>query len=130
MNNKIKEIILNLLTNNNNNLVIISASLDIYVNNLGILLGLREENILGTKLEFDNDILSGNIKGKNLFGKYKVEEYKKWLNANKNLGAHELYFYSDHHRDIPFFEISDHKILVNPTKKLKKKILKKEAYSH
>ena len=39
----------------------------------------------------------------------------------RNIEKHEIYFYSDHHRDIPFFEIADHKILVNPTIKLKEK---------
>jgi len=121
LNKKIKKIILKLSNEKDNYMLLISASFDIYVSKLGELIGFKKGNVFGTELAFNKDNLTGKIIGKNLFGVNKVKKYEKWLVDKKIDEKHEIYFYSDHHRDIPFFEISHHKILVNPTLKLKKK---------
>lgn len=123
LNKKTKKILSKLSNEQDNFMLLISASFDIYVSKLGELIGFKEGNIFGTELEFDKDRLTGKIIGSNLFGINKVKKYEKWLIEKKINEKHEIYFYSDHHRDIPFFEISHHKILVNPTQKLKEKYL-------
>lgn len=117
---KIRKLIHNLKNEQDNFLLLISASFDIYVTKLGELIGFEERNIFGTELEYTDNKLTGRIVGKNLFGIHKLKKFEYWMKL-RNIEKYEIYFYSDHHRDIPFFEISDHKILVNPTKKLKEK---------
>ena len=117
LNNKTRKLLRYLSNEQDNFLLIISASFDIYVKKLGKLIGFQDGNIFGTELEFNNDKLTGRIVGNNLFGIHKVKKYENWM-LKRKIKKYEVYFYSDHHRDIPFFEIAHHEILVNPTAKL------------
>ena len=98
LNSKIENLYIT-LNEQDNFLLLISASFDIYVTNLGELIGFEEGNIFGTQLEYNNDKLTGRIVGKNLYGIHKLKKYEYWMNL-RNIEKHEIYFYSDHHRDI------------------------------
>tara|TARA_B100000963_G_scaffold359670_1_gene387701 strand:+ start:416 stop:1081 length:666 start_codon:yes stop_codon:yes gene_type:complete len=120
VNDKVKRRIDQLLKKKENEVLIISASFHVYVAKIGSAFKIKPKNVLGTKIDWREKKVSGKINGDNLIGKHKVSSYQNWLNLSSGFKKNKLYFYSDHHRDIPFFEISDEKILVNPTKKLRK----------
>jgi HAD superfamily phosphoserine phosphatase-like hydrolase len=81
--------------------VIITSSLDFYVNPLCELIGI--ENIISTKY----DIKKGNIIGKNCFGKEKVKRFK-----NEFPGVKIKNVYSDSNDDLPLLKIGEKAFVV------------------
>lgn len=105
--------------NPKDDILLISASFDFYVNEIGYLLGMKKENIISTKTFWDSEnmfIVKSDVI--NCFGKEKVNRFLDWMNVNNIKSKPFIIFYSDHERDLPFFEYSDEKIMVNPTKRL------------
>ena len=81
---------------------------------------LNVDYYIGTKLEIENNKFTGKIDGDIIYGKNKVFAIKKFIKEN-NLSLKNSWGYSDHHSDLPFLEIVDFPVVVNPSKKLLKK---------
>ena len=95
--------------------LLVSASLDIYVNRIGDKLGVHAT--LCTEVEWDeNGQLTGGLKTENCYGQEKIVRLQKWL---KQHGAEVVSVaYSDHHSDIPLLSFAEMGVAVSPSKKL------------
>jgi HAD superfamily hydrolase (TIGR01490 family) len=98
-------------------LVLLSASLDIYVELIGDYLGFK--HIICTRTSWDNDVLGSELKGGNCYGENKVQRLKQWLSNRTDKFV--LIAYADHKSDFPILNIAQRGIVVNPDKKLRKK---------
>jgi phosphatidylglycerophosphatase C len=92
-------------------LVIISASLELYVNPLAQLLGGKAG--LGTRLEVRDDCtLTGHIDGANCRGDEKVRRLEEWLAATTAAGSDpgdvEIFAYGDSSGDDALLRRADH----------------------
>lgn len=97
-------------------LVLASASFDFYVVRLAKTLGFDE--VLCTHAKWlNNNRLAGEIDGKNCYGPHKAAAVKKYL--EKFSDNREIFFYSDHHSDLPVFLLANHPVAINPTQKLR-----------
>ena len=84
-------------------LVIITASLELYVAPIGERLGFAA--VLGTRLETDgNGRLTGRLDGRNCRGAEKVERLRAWLGDE----AATVYAYGDSSGDRQLWEFADH----------------------
>jgi HAD superfamily hydrolase (TIGR01490 family) len=96
-------------------IVLVSASLDIYVEAIGGKLGFI--NIISTKAEFKQNCVTGNITTQNCYGEEKVERITEWLMHHDH--DHVDIAYSDHHSDLPILQLAKKGIAVNPTNNLR-----------
>ena len=98
-------------------LVLLSASLDIYVEPLGEMLGFK--HIICTRTTWDNEVLGNELDGGNCYGNIKLERINQWLEsrANRNI----LAAYGDHESDFPLLKFAKRGIVVNPDEKLRLK---------
>jgi HAD superfamily phosphoserine phosphatase-like hydrolase len=104
-------------------LVLVTASLDVYVQHIGTALGF--DHILSTKAAWTaHNTLSGDIDGPNLKGREKVTAVQKWLSENQSFRINNadqvenLTVYSDHHSDLPLMLFAGKAIAVDPTPEL------------
>ena len=81
---------------------------------------------IGTELEQKNNKFTGKIKGDIIYSKKKVVAIDYFIRKNK-ISLNNSYGYSDHHSDLPFLQIVDNPIVVNPDSKLEEKA-KKEGW--
>lgn len=81
---------------------------------------------IGTELEQENNKFTGKIKGDIIYSKKKVIAINYFIRKNK-ISLDGSYGYSDHHSDLPFLQIVDNPIVVNPDNNLEKKA-KKEGW--
>ncbi len=98
-----------------NKLVLLSASLDIYVETLGKILGFK--HIICTRTLWHDDILSSELDGGNCYGEAKIERIKLWLadhSDNKLQAA-----FGDHLTDFPLLKMAEQGFVVNPDKALR-----------
>lgn len=95
--------------------LLVSASLDIYVNCIGEKLGVHAT--LCTEVEFDDyGCITGDLKTENCYGQEKISRLECWLQQH---GAKSVDIaYSDHHSDIPLLNFADIGVAVSPSKKL------------
>lgn len=103
----------------NHELVLLSASLDLYVLPLGKLLGF--EHIICTKTAWQNDQLDNKLEGGNCYGEVKIQRINDWR-ANHQDSRITL-AYGDHATDFPVLKSADRGIVVNPDRKLRLKAL-------
>ena len=103
--------------NKGNELVLLSASLDIYVEPLGEMLGFK--HIICTRTCWENDVLGKNLDGGNCYGDIKIERIKQWLENRAD--DRILAAYGDHESDFPLLKIAMRGIVVNPDKTLRLK---------
>lgn len=97
-------------------LVLVSASLDIYVEEIGYSLGFK--HIICTQVKWDeNDCLMGELLTENCYGHEKVRRIIKWLRENQQ--EHVDIAYTDHHSDLPLLQWANVGVAVNPTEKLR-----------
>ena len=97
-------------------LVLASASFDFYVIRLAEMLGF--DDVLCTHAKWlNNDTLSGEIDGNNCYGPHKASAVERYLEKTSDSG--EIFFYSDHHSDLPVFLLANNPIAINPTPKLR-----------
>jgi phosphatidylglycerophosphatase C len=95
---------------NGDTLVLLTASLDLYVEQLGAKLGFH--HVICTKTEWKEETLSGKLSSPNRYG----EEKAQCLKELKEQYAHlSVVAYADHHSDISLLTLADHGILVNGT---------------
>jgi phosphatidylglycerophosphatase C len=95
-------------------LVLLSASLDIYVEELGERLGF--DQVICTAAHWEDDRLSGRLSSLNCHGEEKVHRLEE---LRKRCAGMKLVAYADHHSDIPLLRLADAGILVNGTRKAK-----------
>lgn len=95
--------------------LLVSASLDIYVNRIGEKLGVHAT--LCTEVEWDaKGRLTGDLKTENCYGEEKILRLKSWLQTHG--GSKVDIAYSDHHSDIPLLNYAGTGVAVSPSKKL------------
>ena len=86
-------------------IVIVSASLDVYLEPLAPLLGV--DHVLCTKLGVGpDDRLTGRLEGGNVRGPEKIRRVREWLGA----GAVELWAYGDSAGDRELLAAADHPV--------------------
>jgi phosphatidylglycerophosphatase C len=95
-------------------LVLLSASLDIYVEALGDRLCV--DHVICTRAHWEGDSLSGGLLGLNCYGEEKVHRLQELRKRYEDM---KLIAYADHHSDIPLLRLADAGILVNGTRKAK-----------
>ena len=93
-------------------LVLLTASLDLYVHEVGRRLGFHR--VLCTKTTWVDGRLSGTLAGPNHRGDEKV---RCLLRLKQEYPGAPIIAYADHHSDMPFLRLADHGTLVNGTTK-------------
>jgi HAD superfamily hydrolase (TIGR01490 family) len=95
--------------------LIISASVDLYISRLADQLGIKRS--ISTKLKAAGDRTTGWIAGVNCKGRAKLDHLmEKYIEADVNW--RESFMYSDSVTDLPLFERVGRPIVVNPDRKL------------
>ena len=104
-------------------LLLATASYDFYADAFADLLGI--DHVIATQAQWQNDKLQPSIKGENCYG---IEKYRRVLayisQMSRTSSTHEtqpqdVFFYTDHHTDIPLLRDCHKAYVVNPTTKLK-----------
>jgi HAD superfamily hydrolase (TIGR01490 family) len=103
--------------------ILVTASFDIYVEKLAKRLGIP--NVVCTRAEVRDGILTGRILGKNCHGTEKVERLETLL-APAEWAISILY--TDHHSDLPLLKRVSHGVLVNPGARTRA-LLKRHAFT-
>lgn len=80
---------------------------------------------IGTRLEIKNNKFTGKIDGDIIYGRNKISAIKKFVIKN-NFSLKGSWGYSDHHSDIPFLELVNFPVVVNPSRKLLEKAQKQK----
>jgi HAD superfamily hydrolase (TIGR01490 family) len=88
-------------------LVLVSASLEVYLEPLGRALGF--DTVLATRLELDGrGLLTGGLVGANVRGAEKVDRLRSWLDGE----ASELWAYGDSAGDRELLAAADHAVRI------------------
>ena len=98
-----------------------TSSFDFIIKPLERFLGI--EGSIASRLEFSNDITTGNLVGNSLFGVKKKTAALIWMEQNKILPK-DVSFYSDSYTDIPLLELCGNPVAVNPDRILARKAKK------
>ena len=99
-------------------LVLLSASPDVYVVELGRRLGFHE--VICTKVQWSGDRFSGELCGPNIKGEEKVQCF---LSIKRRFAEAIVVAYADHMSDLPLLRAVDSGVLVNGSKKAKRMAL-------
>lgn len=89
-------------------LVLVSASLDVYLRHVGRALGF--DGVCAVQLEDDDGVLTGVMVGGNVRGPAKVERLQEWLGVP--LETVELWAYGDSPGDAALLEAANHPVWV------------------
>lgn len=92
--------------------ILMSASLDIYVHRIGAQLGF--DLVICTEVQWEGERVSGKLASPNCHGLEKVHRFEGLKKMYK-----DAYFvvYADHYTDIPLLLASDRGVMVNATRK-------------
>ena len=96
-------------------LLIITATNLFVTEPIAVALGV--DDILATIPEIENNLYTGQIKGKPCFQEGKVSRLDDWLKTN-NHSLEGSYFYSDSHNDLPLLKRVDIPVAVDPDETL------------
>lgn len=96
-------------------LILLSASPDIYVGELGKELGFDE--VICTLVEWDQDRITGKLSGSNVRGEEKVKLLKE---IRRRFPNRRIIAYADNQSDLPMLQLVDHGVLVNGAKHAQK----------
>lgn len=99
-------------------LVLLSASPDVYVVELGRRLGFHE--VICTKVQWNGERFSGELCGPNIKGEEKVQCF---LRIKRRFAEAIVVAYADHMSDLPLLRAVDSGVLVNGSKKAKRMAL-------
>jgi phosphatidylglycerophosphatase C len=83
--------------------IIISASFENWLTDWCKSMNL---DLIGSKIEVRNGLVTGKIEGKNCYGNEKVNRLKQYLNISE---YSEIYAYGDSKGDIPILELANHR---------------------
>ena len=95
-------------------ILLVSASLDIYVNRISEKLGMHAT--LCTEVDWDNNKITGELKTDNCYGEEKITRLQAWMTQHG--GEVVNVAYSDHHSDIGLLNFAEIGVAVSPSKKL------------
>ena len=96
--------------------VMATASPDLYVNILAS--NLAFEAVICTQISpFEKGICSGHLLTPNCYGKEKAARASDYVSSH--FPGAKVWFYTDHHSDIPLLQQVDHPVMVCPTKALR-----------
>lgn len=104
-------------------LVLLTASPDCYVRELGGRLGFDE--IICTVIEWQDERISGRLAGPNMRGKEKVQAV---LTIKEHFRWSEVVSYADHASDLPMLRLADRGVLVNGKAKIRRQALREGIY--
>lgn len=90
--------------------VLATASLDIYVREIAVRLGISE--VICTSVELKEGCITGRLLGKNCHGVEKVKRLEKILTPSE---FESSVCYTDHHSDLPLLQKVKQGILVRPS---------------
>lgn len=97
-------------------LIIASAAVDLICDEVARALSF--EGVISTKLAWDRqDRLRADLEGENCYGAEKLARIKAYFDHQRPEGV--IYFYSDHHTDMPSLLWADQGIAVNPSPPLR-----------
>jgi phosphatidylglycerophosphatase C len=88
---------------NGDKVIIISASLEVQL--IGWCQSMNLE-LIGTKIETRDGLITGKIEGKNCYGIEKVKRLKQYLDISQ---YNEIYAYGDSKGDLQMLELATHK---------------------
>ena len=97
---------------NGDHLVLLSASLDIYVKEFGCRLGF--DKTICTNVEWSNNKLTGRLSSKNCHGREKISRLLSWC---KEFDTTYFIAYADDISDIPLLSKVDKGVLINGSRK-------------
>lgn len=98
-------------------LLLASASLDLYVEPIGRLLGF--DAVVSTKVAWTEEgRIAGALAGQNLRGEAKLVAVRELL-SRQFPEAQDIVAYSDHESDIALLAAASHAVAVDPTRKLR-----------
>ena len=100
-------------------LIMATASMDIYAQALGQVLGFH--HVLATRAAWSGDRLTFGLDGPNLRGAHKVDAIKS-IRGSMGAGMDRVIAYTDHHSDLPLLQYADQGIAIDPTPRLAKAI--------
>lgn len=83
-------------------IVVISASLDVYIQSIAAALGATKA--FGTEIEVEAGLLTGRLRGGNVRAANKVQRLDQWLSGDQS----EIWAYGDSSGDDELLERSDH----------------------
>jgi HAD superfamily phosphoserine phosphatase-like hydrolase len=99
-------------------MLIASASFDIYVQEIGSLLGA--EAVIATHAAWDGDRLAPRLDGTNCYGAEKARRIHEWLaQAGLVRGVARIALYTDSAADLPALELADEPVAVRPDRRLR-----------
>ncbi len=101
-------------------LVLATASFDWMARSFARRLGFDE--IMASKSREEDGKVVPGINGKNCYGQDKLAIVEKKLGNLREFkeSGKEIWFYTDHHSDIPLLEVCSHPVVINPSDKLEK----------
>jgi HAD superfamily hydrolase (TIGR01490 family) len=89
-------------------LVLLTASLDLYADDLGSRLGFHQ--VICTQVEWQGNKLSGRLSSPNRYG---AEKVRCLQGLKENYRGYSVIAYADHHSDISLLQLADEGVLVN-----------------
>jgi HAD superfamily hydrolase (TIGR01490 family) len=89
-------------------LVLLTASLDLYVDEVGSRLGFH--HVICTQVEWQGDKLSGRLSSPNRYG---TEKVRCLQGLKEQYSGYTVIAYADDHSDIPLLQLADEGVLVN-----------------
>lgn len=102
-------------------LVLVSNAPDILVKKIAC--NFDVENFISTKLEYKDDVYTGNIIGEIMYGKQKLDSVHDFVQT-QGLSLNNSWGYGDHESDIFLLSKISHPYAVNPSRNLRKIALK------
>ncbi len=95
--------------------VLLSASLDLYVQELAKQMGFSQ--CLSTKVQWQDGVLTGQLDGENLKGEQKVFALRAFLDRQDHKDAN-IIAYGDHASDFPLLKSADQGVLISENPRL------------
>jgi HAD superfamily hydrolase (TIGR01490 family) len=100
----------------NDEVIIASGSLDFIVEGFSEFFSVN--NTLGSPVELDQGLVTGNLGGTPTFAEGKLSAVSKWC-KEKNYILSDAYFYTDSINDLPLVKACKNSIIISPDEKLK-----------
>lgn len=107
--------LIDFLKNNDFHVIIVSTAVDAIVSRAQHYLCVDE--IISTKLEVINDVYTGKIIDKPVFGERKSIMVEEFIDI-ENFDHNNISVFADHNSDIPLLSLAKNPVAVNPSSKL------------
>ena len=101
----------------NDEIFIVSATLFPIAKCVADFLGIK--HVIATKLIFNNEICTGEVKGRAIYGEVKRFKVNEYINQFQLVNL-PTYAYADHYSDLELLKFVDYPIVINPDNQLYK----------